>query len=157
MTPKRQLALLLLISPLFILPLGCGARSNAPGKLHGNVTLGGKPVTGGELIFTETGGAKNSFRATIKADGSYTASDLALGEMKVTVNTELLNPNLKEPTGKVGGAKGAQIGYRPGGDQAKGEGTYVEIPANFRNPTTTTLTVTVVAGDQSKNFDMTGP
>jgi len=150
----RQVALFcLILPPCVVLPLGCGSASSNPGKLSGSVTLDGAPVTGGDLfIYSKPG----PVHATISATGSYTSTDLPVGEWKVTVSTESLNPTQKkipDTYEKKGGVSPGPKGK--GAAVAKDPGTYVAIPKLYQDEKTTTLSVNVTAGSQTKNFELT--
>jgi hypothetical protein len=152
MNRTRQLALVFLLLPaLTVLALGCGSSSSTPGKLTGSVTLGGQPVTGGEVYIHTKGGAA---RASISPSGTYTATDLPVGEWKVTVDTEALNPNQKAKGSGQYGKKGA-MGPTPQGAKTEKLGTYVEIPKEYRDEKTTPLTANVTAGTTTYNITMT--
>lgn len=73
---------------------GCGNGSLTPVKLTGKVTYNGQPVKAGSLTFhTDMG----SYGTSLAGDGSYEIVDLPAGEVKVTVDTEFLNPGKKSP------------------------------------------------------------
>jgi hypothetical protein len=155
MKRSRQFALACLaISFCLTVLIGCGSSSASPGRLSGKVTVNGDPVTGGSLsIHTD----KGSILAPISTSGTYSVTDLPVGEWKVTVDTEMLNPKHKKPK-DYGGKKGAMgpmpKDMKPPG-AASGEGNYVEIPARYQRKDSTELSVTVTAGSQTKNFEMT--
>lgn len=70
----------------FVLPLaiGCGG---GKGKVTGNVTLDGKPLPGGTIVFHPTKGTPVSAEIT---DGQYTITNAPTGTLAVTVDTAYL-------------------------------------------------------------------
>jgi hypothetical protein len=156
MTRTRRIGFYgLALGLLVVLPLGCGRPSSTPGKLSGNVSIDGAPVTGGDLYIHTAGGA---IHAIITPTGSYTATDLPTGDWKVTVNTESLNPKRKKAPKVYGGKKDA-IAPIPTGPQSTpsgaGGGVFVEIPTRYMDASSTPLTVTITAGSQTKNIELT--
>jgi hypothetical protein len=99
------------------LSVGC---SSGKGDVSGKVTFKGAPLKGGIVTFVSEGGGSNIV-ASIREDGTYTASNVASGKYKVCVDTESLKPS-STPTTK-GGMKGSGgfIKEPPGstGDLAK--------------------------------------
>src|ERR1700720_3799155 len=98
MTKRR----FLLVLPLFLgLALGCGTpRGNAPSSVSGKITYKGAPVTAGNGIFyPKEGGA---ITMAIGPDGTYSGTDLPLGEGDVTIETESAN---KKGAAGYGGGK----------------------------------------------------
>jgi hypothetical protein len=160
------------------LALGCEGK-RYQGKLTGKVTYKGQPVKGGNItLIAESGGLYN---ASISSDGSYEFVDVAEGNMKVTIETETVNPNKDVPKygagRKSGGAAGkrekmaserrAAEGKGGGGGEEQVAGAwgkppteelaklYVKIPAKYGHPQTSGLTVTIERGNQTKNFELT--
>lgn len=148
---------LLLTLPLFlVLACGCQKASNAPARLSGKVTHKGDPVMGGQMMFyTKDAG---SYPATIGADGTYSVTDLPAGELTVTIETESLNPKGKiDPKdyggGKAGGKK-MTMGPVPEGFATGNRGQYVKIPPKYADKNKSGLTITLVAGAQTHDFDL---
>jgi hypothetical protein len=114
------------------------------------------------------------YAAAIEPDGTYSAVDLPAGETIVTVNTEGLNPHTKKQvyTGQssgggagmygkaAGGAPRAPKGAKqeaspvPEGAQESPKGTYVKIPRNYTDKTTSPLKITVERGSQTINLEL---
>jgi hypothetical protein len=138
--------------------VGCGGSKKAPAKVSGKVTYKGAPVTGGNINFHSKGSGVYSYNLTM--EGTYTGLDLPAEEMVVTVLTESLNPNLKkqEYTGSGRGPRGSAQKMSPmpqGGPASTGpSGVYVKIPAKYAKKETSTLTATLTAGSQTKDFDL---
>jgi len=150
------LCLILLLS----LTAGCFQKNpSAPGKVSGKVTYGGKVVPAGNIAFHHPD--KGTYRSTLDSDGTYAITDVPTGEMVVTVETESVNPSKKQPT--YGGDKGSNMyKERLAAEQKKGTAaartppqTYLKIPAKYANTKTSPLTMTIVAGRQVKEFDLT--
>ena len=144
------------IAALFAVLAGCssGVNPNAPATLTGKVTYNNAPVTGGTLFFHI---GDNMTSVNIEGDGSYRAPDLPVGDMTVTVDTEMHNPakKVQKYTG-VGGAgrdkKTEQ--YKPPEGVVTPTFNYVKIPPKYTDKTKSDLKVTVVAGKQVKDFEL---
>jgi len=148
MTSKARLVLLV---PVFlVLVSGCQkGNPNALAKLSGKVTYKGAPVTGGNLMLTaKKGGAINSI--IISPDGTYSLTDLPEGEMTVTIETE----SIKESGAEEYGGKKMPTSPQPKGANIV-KGKYVKIPDKYNNINTSGLSVTLTAGDNTKDFDLT--
>src|SRR5690242_12486783 len=71
---------------------GCGKRT---ATVTGKVTYKGEPLKGGIVAFIPPRGGGTAVAADIAEDGTYTATDVLVGEVEVTVDTS----NLKPPEG----------------------------------------------------------
>ncbi len=95
--------------------LGCGGSSDQfpTAKVSGKVTVGGQPVTGGELIFSPIvaagakgpkGAGKNGIGA-VKSDGTYTVSTYGSGDGAVIAkhNVVFVPAAVTTPAAPAGG------------------------------------------------------
>jgi hypothetical protein len=142
-----------LASPLLLLfALGCGPDNpNAPASLSGKVTYQNKAVTGGSVtIIPKEGGA---MIRPIMPDGTYNATDMALGEVTITVETESINPDRKAPQ-YGGGRKDAVSPAPPGAGSPTGSGTYVKIPDKYSKKETSGFTMTLKAGKNTMDLPL---
>jgi len=159
--------------------VGCGSKKTASAEVSGKVTYKGAPVTGGLLAFH---GDAGGYSAAITPDGTYHVVDLPPGEVVVTVDTESINPNVKQETytgqssGGAPGGMGGMYGKKPAtsapppssklakqekspaGESAGaggGEsGQYVKIPRLYADRTKSPLKVTIQPGNQEHNFEV---
>ncbi len=175
---------LLLTLPLYAaLVIGCSkGNPNAPATVTGKVTYNGAPVTGGMVVFHPKEGGM--YTAAISPEGTYSVSDLPIGDATVTVDTESINPNAKMPEYKGGnsgpgggvgkamysqmmggtkGSKGAPGGQShkaekmspmPEGANKAGGGTYVKIPEKYKDPEKSGLTTTLKRGSQTYDIEL---
>jgi hypothetical protein len=158
---------LILILPLLVaLAAGCGkGNPNAPASISGKVTYKSKPVTGGMITFHTNDAGIN--QVPIMPDGTYSYEGLPVGELKVSIDTEALNPDRKKGQ-QYGGAQGKNmmspgpegVGKAPAGPPGMTEGTlqgeYVKIPPKYRDKATSGLTVTLSKGQNTnKDFELT--
>jgi hypothetical protein len=170
MTSKgRLLAALFLVCGLLL--VGCKKTNPyAPARLSGKVTYGGALVTAGTIVFHTSDGG--SIPAMIGSDGSYGA-ELPVGEVVVTIETESVNPNRKVPVydAKSAGSGGfGKLYGKPSGGSGPGrkksedstpQGAttnselYVKIPARYADKAKSGLTLTLTAGNQKKDFELT--
>jgi hypothetical protein len=150
---KLRGQVLLVLSILLVFVFACTTRNpNAPAEVSGRVTYKGAPVTGGTLAFHSKGGG--AYSCPIDPEGNYIGTDLPAGEVVVTIETESLNPSLKQEQYK--GAKGKNMtSPTPKGFEQGAKGTYVKIPTKYNDPTKSPLKETLSRGKQSKNFDLT--
>lgn len=131
--------------------------------ISGRVTYKGEILKAGNIEFHSEG--KGSYNSSIAPDGAYQVFELPVGTLTVTVETESHNPSKKAPN--YGAAKGggrAGGGGRPKMDQAKQMGApdpkmlaerYRRIPEKYSDPKKSGLSVTLTAGPQTKDFDLT--
>jgi hypothetical protein len=141
--------------------IGCAKSSQAPAKVSGVVTYKNAPVTGGTIKFYSE--EENvAYGCQIESDGTYQITDIPVGELTVTVETEHLNPTKAPPDyGKKGNADyAARVAAEKGMGApiaAKGEPKekYVKIPSKYANPKTSPLTVTIEKGRQVKPIELT--
>ena len=148
--------------------VGCGGGvANAPANVSGKVTYKGAPVTGGVVGFFAKGAEGGGYSATINPDGTFRASNVAAGEITVTVETETLNPNIKQTAYTGGATKGPGGGGAPAGgapkkmassprpgNAAKSEAVYVKIPGKYAKKDTTTLNANLKAGSNTLDLDL---
>jgi hypothetical protein len=106
----------LFTSLTLVFVFGCGRQSQTPARVKGVVTLNGQPVKGGNVTFHSAD--LGSYRATLSETGTYELIDLPAGSMKVTIETEFLNPKKKAPDYGTAMKKGGG-GGPPGGDMRR--------------------------------------
>jgi len=152
MTANRRT---LLIVPLcLVLASGClGSKSNAPAKISGAITYNGKPVTGGSISFLpETG---PGYSAVIDDQGTYAITDMPIGDMTVSIETDSAKAKQQARPYTDGGAGHKQT-MSPSQENADTAPkiVYVKIPAKYNNPKTSGLSVDVKAGRQVHNFEL---
>jgi hypothetical protein len=135
--------------PFLVLVVGCGSvTSNTPATVSGTVTYKEMPVTGGTVTFyPKEGGA---YPTGLDLEGRYTIS-VPTGEFTVTVETESINPKRKAVAYE--GKKGT-VGSVPEG-VGDFTGEYVPIPHKYADKSTSGLTITLSAGNQTKDFPLT--
>ena len=121
-----------------------GCQDSTKSTVSGKVTYKGAPVTGGIITLkpkTATGAAPG---IPIKADGTFIGTDIPPGDYDVAVSTD--NVAAAPPPGGTGSSP------TPAG--ASGGGTKVDIPAKFKDPTTSKITWTVKSGKQDLSIDL---
>jgi len=141
------------IVAMFGVLTGCsgGTNPNAPATVTGKVTYKGAPVTGGMLFFHAADSSMSP--VVIDNDGNYQARDMPIGEMTVTVDTEMNNPKRHAQQYPGSGGKKVQE-YKPPEGVTGAAATYVNIPSKYTDKTKSDLKVTVAAGKQAKDFEL---
>jgi len=157
MTRKVCLPLLVLL----VVVVGCkSGNPNAPASVSGQVIYKGEKLTAGTVSFHSKD--KGIYAAVIGADGTFRAVDIPVGDMQVTVDTEMANPEKEKKAaeykggggggpkyGKAGGGgvskKAAPLSPRPDG-ASSAEGKYVKIPSKYSDPAKSGLTAKITAG-----------
>ena len=89
MFTRRTTPLCILPATLVLLLAFAGANRAADaetGSLEGKVTLNGKPLAKGKVMFHPKEG--NAITAELSDDGTYTAKDVPLGKLPVTIQGE---------------------------------------------------------------------
>jgi hypothetical protein len=159
MTLLRSLSGPLLV--VFAAALGCSSSGNpnAPARVSGKLTYKNQPIKGGTMLLHTAEGVP--YNAQISPDGTYSATDIPTGELIVTVDTESLNPAKAAPKGAQADARMKQMqqleqrrpdGADPGQDLSA---NYIKLPTKYASPKTSPLKVTLSAGKQTKDFDLT--
>ncbi len=150
MFSHHRAALLLLVAPLFA--LGCSGEAknpNAPATVTGEVTYKGEKLGGGTITFSNE---KGEYPAPIRADGTYTATDLPTGEMSVSFETESVKNSHKGQA--YGGNPEMMKSMSSMSKDQKSEASYVKIPDKYSNPKRSEKTCTLKAGRNIQNFDL---
>ncbi len=130
-----RLLLYLAVAPLVATICGC---SPAVGSVSGIVTVGGQPVTSGQVSFVAPTGMV--FTANIDVDGTYKLGGLPPGEMIVLVFGP--PPPVKLPAG--GGAAAKKFAAARSAPAAPASGP--AVPAKYGDTGTSDLRYTVTAG-----------
>jgi hypothetical protein len=141
---------------------GCGTgNSLAPANISGGVTYNGKNVPGGVVKFIAPDGSQ--YTGDIGPDGTYAVADVPVGELIIVVDNSNLDPS-KNPTAKSpDAARRASIqGQQPPAGMGAGPtGTgaddrkFIKIPEKYSNSKKSPLTLTVKAGRQVHNIELT--
>jgi len=120
--------------------VGCGDGSST-GKVSGKVSFGSTPLAGSLIIFTDPA-TGNTFQDEVDADGAYSLNDgqeIAAGNYKVVVTAQPEVTGMG-PDGKVVVTQAA-MGAK-------------NIPAKYRNPSTTDLVGAVKPGENKLDFTL---
>ncbi|MDB5312456.1 MAG: hypothetical protein JWO38_6658 [Gemmataceae bacterium] len=137
---------------------GCGPDYKARAVVKGKVTVGGKPLTSGTVMFY---GNNNNITssAVIDTDGSYAMNDAPLGPVQVTVTVAGMPPGpgikytpkkgLTDTESKNPSGEGESIPL-----MSKMPSTVVRIPDKFSKPETSGLTYTVEKGEHAHNIEL---
>jgi hypothetical protein len=130
---------------------GCGGSTST---VKGKVSYNGKLLKGGNVTFISTTSGKPSVSAPIMEDGTYLATGVPTGKVKICVETLSLNPAGKRtfPNYKPPGGQKA-----PGGLASSPEDMskrYVEIPSAYSDADKTTLTCEVKGGTTEHNIEL---
>src|SRR5262249_34996800 len=120
----------------------------------GEVTFNKKVVPGGTVTLWPQKGSPYTLH--IQSDGTYSGTDLPVGEMLVTIETESASTEGKKQEYGEGGHR-MRMSPPPGGgtgDKRK-SGGYVKIRDKYSNKNRPGLKVSLEPGAQTKNFDLT--
>lgn len=144
---------------------GCGPST---GDLRGKVLFQGKPVvTGSLMLFAADGSVHHS---EIASDGGYSVRKIPLGRAKVTINSpdnSALTP--LERQALVESRAAVRRGHPDEADDSKidvtelkalnDDGTprlnppgWMKLPASYRDPATSSLTIEVVSGTTTRDI-----
>jgi hypothetical protein len=166
MSHIRGLAPAVFLLPALML-IGCKqGNPNAPANVAGKVTYNGTPLSGGTVGFHSP---KGNVSCPISADGTYNTVSVPDGEVTVTVETESVNPGIKQGEYKsLGGPAAAMMGKKGGGATKEGKmpgsstppdaptgGGYVKIPGKYADPTKSGLKTTLKSGNNKYNIELT--
>lgn len=136
--PRRHLGF---VAAILCLLVGCSGPPAEPrGKVSGKVTFDQKPVTEGQVVFSNSD-MGIFLTAALKADGSFElltpqGPGLSLGKYRVSITP----PVIEYPPGPP-----------PPGYQLK---TFPNIPSQYRDPATSSFVAEVKLGENSFTFEM---
>lgn len=164
LSKRRCSALTLAVAALAL--SGCSSGNpSAPARISGKISYAGKPLKAGVLRFHTAQG--NVYDGLISPDGTYTATDLPVGELIITVETESINPaNVPGGGAKMSAENERRIRMMGKVSQSAPAGSggstgptasdnYMKIPDKFNNSKTSPLSVTLERGRQVKNIELT--
>ncbi len=123
---------------------GCGGQT---GHISGTVSWDGQKLPSGRIVFLCDGGDKPVLMSSIH-DGSYTVNEAPIGPARVAVET------FEITTTPVPGMISSPVPPDQEHDTVA-EGEYMRIPARYKSPTTSGLIHDIVAGSQSRDFNLT--
>lgn len=147
----RRSGLLVFLMTACLAAVGCGSRATTA-PVEGNVSVEGKPVTGGLIRFFASDG--RSVGGYIDATGHFTLADVPIGENKVTIATSHL-----KSSGRVNRPAAEMNKFSSVPDNAivspeSAPTVYVAIDASYESVDTTKLTATVKSGDNQLDFSL---
>lgn len=146
--PKRILSWqLFAVMFLSIIVGGCGSGGPAMAPVSGTVTLKGKPVTKGTIIFESSGNRPSTGKIQdgkiVEVTTFETGDGVPIGSHNVAINI----------TAEASSAVVANPGETAARDRNYMGGASL-IPAKFGDPTTSGLKADVVAGENELKFDI---
>lgn len=122
--------------------LGCGSKK---ATVSGTISYKGEKLGNGSVKFI--GADKQAVVGSIRPDGTYSASAVPLGPVKIAVET---TPTRKATSGPTIGVKSPDMGA-----EFKGEaGKYVRIPDKYKDAEKSGLTYEVKPGSQTHDIDL---
>lgn len=143
---SRPILCLVIAAVGIVLQAGCGKPATTA-SVTGNVTVAGKPVTGGMVRFYANDG--RSVGGQIDSSGRYSVADAPLGANKVTVVTSHL-----KGTGKPDRFADMSKPPEDALPDPQAPPVYVEIDASYESVDSTNLTVTVTGGENSIDLNL---
>jgi hypothetical protein len=123
---------------------GCSHRPPA-GTVTGTVRYKGEIVPAGKVTFF--GPSNQAASAPINPDGTYTATDVPLGSVKVIVNTLRPTAELKKAAKQMKKRFGKGNEYPESSDA-------VSVPEKYGDPAKSPLSLTVKEGSQPYDIEM---
>lgn len=140
-----------------VLVAGCGDIPRA--RLHGTVTVGGKPLTGATVIFV--GSDSQTYLADLKPDGSYEVTGVPRGTVRVSVQKAPPRPSARaNPTPAQAAAKGVRDEKAEAPPAPPPEPVVASGPAvapKYADPNTSGLTFELTQPDQEWSTDLKPP
>lgn len=124
----RPFGLVLLSISLFVVGCSSEPERSDTGEVKGTLTIEGKPLAGGTVLFVREDNPLIKVKATIGEDGTYSTGKRApLGKVRIAIETESV---------KYGG------------------GTVVPIPKRYNDPETAELSMEIVPGVNEFSIDL---
>ena len=128
-----------LVAWLAIGVVGCGRTEQ--GQVSGKVTFGGQPIPFGSIAFS---GPDGGMASGMIQNGNYLVAEAPLGEAKVAIQSLPTPPNMRAANPQ-GAASAPADSPNP---------AHVVIPQRYSSPDESGLTCTVIAGEQTQNFEL---
>ena len=148
--PSRKMILVVLFGGLMLGLSGCARFAT----VSGTVKYQGKPLTCGAVTFVDETG-RGTMPAYLKADGTYVATNVPVGSVKIVVNALPPEPALTEPeksdpeyATKLKEYEDSVKAYK-----ARVAG-YVTIPGRYADPNTSGKTFEVNGGTNVCDIDL---
>lgn len=133
---------------------GCGDPRGPVAEVSGSVTIDGKPVTAGTVLFVSEDGRRMA-TAPLSPTGTYRLRDAPVGELRIAVQTLIYSPARRKaapaklPPGHSGSLPGVVEGPADVGT------VYVAIPEKYEAHESTPLRYTVEVGSHTHNVALT--
>lgn len=152
---------LLVVGLFAVLALAGCSRSRERATVQGKVTIGGKHLTAGTVMFYAYDNATAS--APIDKDGQYVMRDAPVGDVKIAVIVPQMPPGMAQMMQKMKGTKGLKD-VKSTDPEGSGKSipmmgampaNIVPIPARYADPISSGLTYPVVSGEQTHNILLT--
>ena len=147
---------------LACLSLGCGGGNPlAPANVSGSVTYKGKPVPAGTVQYFTSDGV--AYASPIAKDGTYSITDLPVGDMVVVVETKSATEQTIKKDKDTDRRMGS-VQSRPGSNEAGSAASaataveapvYMMIPEKYEKKATSPLTYTTKQGRNVNNIELT--
>src|SRR5262245_21669936 len=150
----RAWSVVLCLAPLAFL-VGCGGGPGPRAVVKGKVTIGGKNLTTGNVVFYAKDNRTAS--AAIDENGEYAINDAPVGEVKITVSVPKPPPGGYQKMMGAAGMKGMKDAKSVDPESGKTISimgsmpqNVVPIPAKYADVDSSGLTYTVQSGSQTK-------
>ncbi len=142
--------------PLFLVAVGCGKSTLPTATVSGKVTYKGQLLKGGSLAFFLSNDLSKGTTATINEDGTYSATQVPVGEVKVTVETSSLLPSPSPPpqVAKILPKDLPEGSPYAKPKQAPDPKNFVRIPDLYSSADTTKLKYTITEGTQTIDIEL---
>jgi hypothetical protein len=144
-TRSRARLTILLVLAASACALGCGTKT---ATVSGRVSYHNKRVTSGEVLFLTQDG-KSGAHAAVQPDGTYQATNVPLGTLKVGLNNPppLYYQQLKNrPKGMADDPEMQEAARRAA--------RYVPTPPKYQDPNQSGLTTDVKPGENSYDLEL---
>jgi hypothetical protein len=136
---------------------GCGGGDGPRGRVHGKITVQGKPVPNLAVVFL---GSDNRTHPTITgADGAFAVDGVALGTVKVSVQAPAERAAVKgefDPPPRTSAAKGVkdEKAGKTAQDNAPKAPPGAALAPKYANPDQSGLTFELKTADQEWSTDL---
>lgn len=148
---------ILAFSTAAVCSVGCSKSSSSGNFVSGSVSYKGTPVTGGTILLHA---GEKVFPASLGPDGNYTCAGVPAGDYTVTIDNKHLK-NVGDPRDimkKMGGGGPDKMPKDLAKVQEMSKGNapkYVPIPEKYASAKTSSLTVKVESGKNTRDLTLT--
>ena len=153
---RTFLALLVGLTLLAALAVGCGRKKVQTARAEGKVLYRGQPVTGGTIRFFRLSGEEFAdqpvAQGIISGDGTFTVPGVPMGTYRIAIETESVKG--RSARGGMGLPAGGKVPIAMQIPPGMAMPVYLPIPPRYADPNRSGLTWRLDQKENKRDFDL---